>query len=570
MDHGTCFYPNFRSQILSILMISVLLISTVPSAYAQSNWLLQADAEGRTLVEDEDDGPDFDAELSLVVDWYHLDKERNVFTTRTTVENADHNNDTDGFSLVFLLDQQFRGGECNTRDPIFVDITMLESDLRSGVDTVLGTCAGIVVGITVATVLAPSGPAAPAAGLLAAKVVGGLAGATAGWLFNNVGADLDDLGKTKGRRLVPGNNNFFLTGTDGGALISIADFSTQSSNVQLECPGGRGAFSEPQPVDPATAVAGIFPAALDMLALSSQIDREGATGSHTEPSVIDLRRTTAETATSLAEVAAVYFVMQAREGFDGASAALPLLTAGRIHHAAGEYADAIEDYRESFRLAYTAIWNGNPGPAYAPADALTLFGPVRRAFPDTVQEVSGWVQGLTDFEVIDAVDVTGQGGGLDIRSFPGVARTGVILDGAVAGLVENDVLGLGRVSAGVVRAADADCPVSHLDEGSIGGGIFVDGQGPIMPFEPGGCAYGEVIETYQNIEGGGVPFGAGPDSDGIFTLELVLDDALEPDEQVLTVTAQIRNTSTNATRELTAPLTLVYSPEDRLFEDRFQ
>jgi len=36
------------------------------------------------------------------------------------------------------------------------------------------------------------------------------------------------------------------------------------------------------------------------------------------------------------------------------------------------------------------------------------------------------------------------------------------------------------------------------------------------------------------------------------------------------VTAQIRNTSTNATRELTAPLTLVYSPEDRLFEDRFQ
>jgi hypothetical protein len=550
-------------RVLAVVMS--LLVALIPvGGAAQSNWEVRADADGAALLEDEDDGLNGRAELSLTIDWTHVDKERGLLTRKVTSKEIVQDWDFFGNDISLLgLAQDLRAVECHGRDPIFVTVTFVESDLLNGVETLLATGAGIVVGITVGTLLAPSGPGAVAGGALAAKIAGASAGAAAGWLFKNVGSDLDDLGLKEARRLDPGNNILALSGEDGGGTVTILDFSAQSADVQIECPPGRGPLMDPQAVDPTTAVAGIFPGALEMLALAGQINREDQTGPGVDPGNRDLRRAKAETA-------AVYYVMQAREGFDGAAAALPLLAAGRSHHAAGELGDAIMQYREAFRIAYTAIWNGVPSKAYDPADALTLIGPVRRAFPESVQEVTGWVQGMDPGEVLESVDVSGQGAGLETRSIPGVARTAVVLGAPLAGFDRNDLLGLARVSAGVVRPPDAGCLTPHLDEGSIGGGIFIDEQGPFAPPDLDGCGYGEVIETYQNISGGGVPPGAEPDPDGIFTLELSLGNELEPGPQTLTVSARIRDTGSNALREISAPLILLVPDPDRLFDDGFE
>lgn len=534
------------------------------------DWEVRGDADGVLLVNDEDDGLDGNAEISLTVEWVHLDEERDVLTQKTTTMEIDHNWDASNAQLGGLgLAQQLRTVECDDGDFIFVNARLAESDMINNFETVLATGAGIAVGITVATVLAPSGPGAAAGAALAAKVAGGVAGALSGALFKWLGSGVEDLGKIKAKKLNLGPNQFQLAGSGGGGSIVISDNSVQSANVAIEC--SRGPLQPPQPVDPTTAVDGIYPLILAGLGEVPNIQREDRGGQAADDEIRQFRLAIAETLTSLGEVAAVYFVYQSSVGFDGAAASLPLLEAGRQHADAGEFVEATIDFREAFRAAYTAYWNGNPAPAYSLASHLTLFAPVRVVEAGIYQEFTGWAQGLGPNEIVDAVDVTGQTGGMEFRSFSGVARSGFILAGNLSpDLTEDSLVGLARASGGVIDAPDAGCDVPHYEEGSIGAGIFIDGDGPYAEPEPTGCGYGPVIDSYQNFFGGGLPLGVGPDVDGLFTLELDLGPGLPPGDHSLTVTALLRDTVSMATREISAPLRLLVRDPDALFSEGFE
>lgn len=564
--------PGVASKPLSCL-VSILLVASwgVPGeGRAGQDWEVRGDADGLLLVNDEDDGLDGNAEISLTVEWVHLDDERDVLTQKTTTMEIDHNWDVSNAQLGGLgLAQQLRTVECDEGDFIFVNARLAESDMINNFETVLATGAGIAVGITVATVLAPSGPGAVAGGALAAKVAGGVAGALSGALFKWLGSGVEDLGTIEAQKLNLGANQFQLAGSGGGGSVVISDNSVQSANVAIEC--ARGPLQPPQPVDPTTAVDGIYPLILAGLAEVPNIQREDRGGQAADVEMRQFRLAIAETLTSLGEAAAVYFVYQSSTGFAGAAASLPLLEQGRQHVDAGEFVDATIDFREAFRTAYTAYWNGNPAPAYSLASHLTLFAPVRVVEAGIYQEFSGWAQGLGPDEIVDAVDVTGQTAGMAFRSFSGVARSGFILAGDLSpALNEDSLIGLARASGGVIDAPDAGCDVPHYEEGSIGAGIFIDGDGPFAEPDPAGCGYGPVIDSYQNFFGGGVPLGVGPDIDGLFTLELDPGPGLPPGDHELTVTAQVRDTVTMATREISAPLRLLVRDPDALFSDGFE
>jgi len=556
---------TFLAKGLAILLSCAVLMQTTP--VIAGDWTVVGTGDGATLSQDKDDGPDFDAEISLTIQWSHVDEERGFLTQLTTIGHLDHNWDTAGTTMSGML-KTFETVECDDGDWIFVNIRLDESDLLGSFESVLVTGVGIVVGIIVATLLAPTGPAGSAIG---AKIAGGLAGAGTAALLKNI-AGVESLGQKQAARLAVGAQDFTLAGAGGGGVVTLSDDSVETSEFNLDCVIGKARGTVPtDPVDPDAAVAGIYPGILDALALVPTIDREGSSGGSPDAGIEYLRRVANDTLVSLAEVAAVYFVYQDQVGIAGASDALPLLAAARVHHAAGEYVLAVEDYREAFRVAYTAMYNGNFGAGYTPPSHLTMVGPTKMGAQDSHIEFMGWAQGLSPTEYIDFVDVEGQDSGMEFFSFPGVARTGLVLAADLGpGLEESSIIGLGRTSAGVVRGADVDCDYSHLEEGSIGGGIFIDDQGPYFEPDPGGCGYGEVVETYVDVWGGGVPLGSGPDIDGIFTLALDMSDELLPGEYPLTVTAYIMDSNGGGTRDISAPITLLVWPESNLFADGFE
>ncbi len=566
MDRSIFCFSSFARGPIVVLIFLVLLYTT--PALTQ-DWEVWGRGDGLTLDQDEDDGLNGEAEISLSIQWSHLDAERNKFTSEVTTMSTGHNWDVSGSTLSGLA-QNMMTQECDESDYIFVTARLNESDMLNSFENVLATVAGIAVGITVATILAPTGPGAAAGGALAAKVAGGIVGALAGSFLKSFGG-VEDLGQIKAKKLQVGANDFQLNGPDGSGMIRIEDLSFQTGDFILNCVEGLRGNPPQDPVDPDTAVNGIFPDALSVLALVPTLNREDHNGPEADTEIRYLRRSVTETVTSLAEVAAAYFVYQAQTGFLGASDALPLLASGRIHHAAGNSELAVADYREAFRIAYTAIWDGNLGSAYIPASHLTLLGSTRMVSGESHHDFFGWAQGLGATEFIDFVDVEGQESGMEFFVLPGVARTAVVLVGDLPPDFEQDsLLGLGRISAGVVNGPDGGCAVSHLEEASIGFGIFIDGQGPFFEPDPTGCGYGEVIETYMDLWGGGVPLGASPDPDAIFTLALDLSDELLPGEYQLTVTAFIEDTGGGAGREISAPLTLLVAAPGALFTDGFE
>lgn len=552
-----------------LVIVLCLLIFFYCSPVQAQDWDVLGRGEGMTLSVDEDDGLNGVGEVSLSIQWTHLDEERNVLTQRTTTKEVAHNWDVSGSTLTGLT-QELSTEECDGSDYIYVTARLTESDMLTGFDNILATVAGIAVAITVATILAPTGPGAAAGAVLAAKVTGAVVGAASAAFLKSF-SGVEDLGKIEGKKLEFGANDFFVNGPGGGGSFKIEDLSEQTSEWNLNCFEGLFGGTSDDPVDPDTAVNSIYPVVLDVLALVPTINREDFSGSDADTEIDFLRRTVAETVTGMAEVAAVYFVYQAQTGFLGAPAALPLLASGQAHHAAGDYELAVADYREAFRIAYTAIWDGNFGPGYLPASHLTMVGSIRLVSPESHHDFSGWTLGIGPTEYLDYVDVDGQDSGMEFFGFPGVARTAVVLAGDLPPDYElNSTLGLGRISAGVIQGPDGNCDVDHLEEGSIGGGIFIDGQGPYFEPDPAGCGYGEVIETYMDIPMGGVPFGAGPDPDGIFTLALTLTDELLPGEYPLTVTAYVTDPTRGTTREISAPLTLLVPEVGQLFADGFE
>jgi len=566
MDRALSIFP-FRCRGFTFGLVLLLFLHTTPAL--TQDWEVWGRGDGLTLDQDEDDGLNGEAEISLSIQWSHIDEERGLLTSEVTSVSTRHNWDVSGSTLSGLA-QNLMTQECDEPDYIFITARLNENDMLSSFENVLATVAGIAVGITVATILAPTGPGAVAGGALAAKVAGGVAGALVGSFLKSFGG-VEDLGTVKAKRLKLGQNDFQLNGPGGGGMIRIEDLSFQTGDYDLNCFEGLRGSPTQDPVDPDTAVNNIFPDALSALALVPTFNREDNNSPQADTEIRYLRRSATETLTSLAEVAAAYFVYQAQTGFSGASGALPLLASGRIHHAAGNSELAVADYREAFRIAYTSIWDGNLGSTYIPASHLTLLGSTRLVSPESHHEFFGWAQGLGPTEFLDFVDVDGQDSGMEFFSYPGVARTALVLAGDLPPDFEQDsVLGLGRLSAGVVQGPDGGCAFNHFEEGSIGGGIFIDGQGPYFEPDPGGCGYGEVVETYMNIWGGGVPFGAGPDPDGIFTLALDLTDELQPGEYQLTITAFIGDTGGGPGRDISAPLTLLVAAPGALFADGFE
>ncbi len=512
---------------------TIILIHSSP--VGAQDWEVWGRADGLTLGQDEDDGLNLEGEISLTVIWTHLDEERDVLTTNVTPITVGHNWDVSGPTLANLgLLQSLMTQECEDSDYIFISANLNESDMFDGLDDILSTVAGIAVGITVATVLAPTGPGAAAAGALAAKIAGAVVGAGVAALVKSY-SGIEDLGSVESKRLAYGNNVFTLSGPDGGGTINIEDRSFQTFEWNLNCAEGIQGRSPEDPVDPDTAVNGIFPAVFDVLAMVPAINREDFGGPDGDTEIHFYRQMVAETVTSMAEMAAVYFVYQAQTGYLGAPAAIPLLASGRAHHAAGDYVLAVTDYREAFRISYTAIWDGNLGPAYLPEGHLTLLSPVRMVSPESFHDIFGWPQSFSPTEQLDFVHVDGQVSGMDFFVFPGWARTGVVLAGDLSPDFEQDsLIGLRRIVLGAVVGPDANCDFDHLEEGSVGAGIFIDGQGPFFEPDPAGCGYGEVVETYMDIPKGGLPYGASLEPEGTFTLALTLTDEILPGEYPLT------------------------------------
>ncbi len=545
------------------------LVALQSAPVVAQDWEVWGYGNGLTLDQDEDDGLNGEGEVILSIQWTHVDQERGLLTALATTATTWHNWDDSGSTLGGLV-QQLETQECDDSDHIFVSARLNESDMYSSFDTLLATAAGIVVGITVATVLAPTGPGSPIAGVMAAKVAGAVVGTLTGFFLKSFDG-VEDLGSVEGKRLEYGDNDFDLSGPDGSGSIRIEDRSFQTTDFDLPCYEGKGSNPPVDPVDPDTAVDGIFPEILSALAEVPTLDREDATGPSIDPEILNFRRSANELLVAFGEVAATYFVFQTQTGYQGASAALPLLASGRVHHAAGEYVQAVEDYREAFRTAYTAVWNGNFGPDFVPDTHLTLLGSVRLVSAGSYHEFFGWAQGLSWTEYVDHVSVDGQSAGMVFASFPGVARTAVVLAGNLPPDFEtNSLIGLGRITGGVIEGPDATCNVDHLEEGSVGGGILIDEQGPYFEPDPSGCGYGEVISTYLDLRKGGVPAGASPDTEGIFTVALEVTDEIQAGEYDLTVTAHIEDTGGGGGWQVSAPLTLLVAPPNEIFADGFE
>ena len=100
--------------------------------------------------------------------------------------------------------------------------------------------------------------------------------------------------------------------------------------------------------------------------------------------------------------------------------------------------------------------------------------------------------------------------------------------------------------------------------------VVLNGVDVTDSFELEDSAGGRVLATAMDIWGGGVPSGASPDPDGIFTLALDLTNELLPGEYQLTVTAFIEDTGGGAGREISAPLTLLVAAPGALFADGFE
>jgi hypothetical protein len=553
-----------RTIKLTSFALAVWLVLAPVAPVHGIDWYVEGDADGLLLKEDEDDGIDGNAELSLTIEWYHIDQEREKLTNPITTKTIQHNHDVSDLNMAGLgLMQELDTVECDEGDWIFATVALTERDMSNSVETVLIGAAGLTAGVVVGTFTAPyTGP-------LGGRVAGGLAGLATGQFLRWLGSGTDDLGSVKARKLEQGMNDIELTGKDGGGYIRIFDNSWQSSTVELECfptaAKGVGVGNQ-DPVDPTTAVDGIFPHIESALAAVPLLTREDGT---VDAEVLAAREAMTEALISGAEYAAVSAVYGARDGYLGASAALPLLASARVHRTNGDFDLAVVDYREAYRAAYTAIWEGNFAPAYTLADALTIVSPTRSVRPESYHEFTGWIQGLSPTETIDFIDIDGQDSGMEFFTFQGVERTAVILGADLPpDFQENQLLGLGRISGGTVSGPDANCDTPHLAEGSLGGGIFIDEVGPYAEPDPDGCEYGEVLEVGFEVANGGVPAGSSPDPFGFFTITLNLDDQLPLGTFDLTVTVNVFDSSDSSTRQMTAPIRLIY-PRGEIFSDDF-
>lgn len=528
-----------------------------------TDWYVEGDAEALILAEDEDDGLDGDAEITLTVEWFHVDRERDYATRLVTTKTIQHNYDTESQNLSSLgLAQELDTVECDDGDWIYVTAAMTESDMSNRAEDVLIAAVGFTAGVLVGTYTAP------VLGPMGGRIAGGLAGLATGKFLTWLGSGTDDLGSLDVTRLEFGNNAFQLQGKDGGGYIQIADNSYQSSSVTLECfkKSSKGVGNQ-NPVNPTEAVNGIFPHITAGLGHVAALKREN-NGIDQEIRMAQVAMT--EALVSGAEYAAATMAYIAQDGYLGAVNALAYLNSGRQHQENQNWSAAVNDFQEAYRLAYTALWNGDIGSSYVLPEHFTVVSPVRSVRPESYHEFTGWVQGLSPSETIQMIDVTGQSAGMSFNSFQGVARTAVSLSSNLgAGLNANQIIGLGRVSAANVSAPDGHCDVSFLIEGSIGAGIFIDGAGP-YPMPASACGYGEVFTSVQDIPNGGIPPGSGPDPFGFFTLSLELDDSFQQGDYPMQVKVTIYNSMTMSTRELSRTIRLIYPDSNALFVSGFE
>jgi len=540
-----------------VTLLLVLMVIATPAMAV--DWRVEGDAEGLLLTQNEDDGLDGDAEIALSVDWLHYDNERNLHTRATTSRTIAHDWDINSLPLVGLgLFQTFSTEECDEADWIFAAVQVTEQDLSTNAETAISSITGLAVGIGVSI-----GTGNPFAG----GTSGLLANLATKKLLQWMGSGTDDLGSIPMTRLAFGVNDFAMTGPDGGSTVRLRDESFQSGAVNLECSGRETESTTGTMPDPDAAVAGIFPPLFTALEETALITREDGS---VDDEILAGRESITQALVSAAEFAALAALAEAAFGFEGASAALPLMAQARIHQANEEWVEAVVDFREAFRAAYTATFNGVLGTPFDLPSHMTLIAPTRSVRANSYEEFQGIVQGLSATETIDFIDVSGQDSGMEFFTRHGFERTAVALQGALLpDFSANQLLGLGRISGGVVQAPDANCAVDHLEDGSIGAGVFIDDAGPFFEPDPDGCGYGEVVLVASDVENGGIPVGNGPDPNDIFTTQLTLTDELQPGTYILTFTAELIDSNGGGTRQISAPITLIVPVIDQVFGDRF-